>query len=216
MAMVSLCADATVRTIASRRPHPRITAILLAAGLLAAACSEDGSENASVPTIEPPTTQLESGESLPPRDFESLALIFGPRYEQLGMRVTRASLVEIDGGAHLQLYVEPVDSFVPRQYLESIVPTTAAVVPFIFDEWPDLASFDVCQEPPPGVDDSVAPEQVTVVALTRDQAATLDWPDPELAELMAAVQDATGIGEIRGNDAVEALPEFQAARTGAD
>lgn len=132
------------------------------------------------------------------------------------MRLTRASLVEIEGGAHLQLYVEPIGPFEPQQYLDSIVPTTAAVVPFIFDEWPALASFDVCQEPAPGVDDSVAPEQVTVVALTRDQAASLNWPDPDLADLMRAVENAATIGEVRGNDAVQALPDFRAARAAAD
>jgi predicted GNAT superfamily acetyltransferase len=60
------------------------------------------------------------------------------------------------------------------------------------------------------VDDSVAPEQVTVVALTREQAAELEWPDPELSELMSAVA-GDSFGEVRGNDEVEAFPAFQEA-----
>lgn len=206
--------------MAVQRPSRRAP-LLLAAALILAACADEDPDSATESTTTTVTTTTTATDqpvdeaSLPPGDFESLAAIFEPRYEPLGMRLTRASVVEIDGGAHLQLYVEPTEAVEPQQYLDSIVPTTAAVVPFIFDEWPELASFDVCQEPPPGVDDRVAPEQVTVVALTRDQAESLDWPDPDLTELMSAVIDAERIGEVRGNDAVEALPDFQAARAAA-
>lgn len=175
---------------------------------------DDGDGDGSDSTTSTTATASAPTPDLPPTEFEALEEIFQPRYEPLGMRVTRASMVELEEGPHLQLYVEPIGGFTTQQYLDAIVPTTAAVVPFIFDEWANLASFDVCQEPPPGVDDSVAPEQVTVVALTREQAASLDWPTPGLADLMGAVAGAT-FGEVRGNDEVEALPDFQTAREAA-
>lgn len=122
-------------------------------------------------------------------------------------------MVDLDGGPHLQLYVEPPGAFTTEEYVANIVPTTAAVVPFIFEQYADLASFDICQEPPPGVDDSVAPEQVTVVALTREQAAELEWPEPTLADLIAAVE-GDSFGEVRGNDEVQANTTFQEASSG--
>lgn len=171
-------------------------------------CSDSGSDGETAVTEPTPEVAIE-GE-VPPESFEELEAIFAPRFEEVGMLLTRASMVELDGGPHLQLYVEPPGTFTTEEYVENIVPTTAAVVPFIFDTWPELASFDVCQEPPPGVDDSVAPEQVSVVALTRDQAAEIDWPTPRLSDLMSAVEGAT-FGEVRGNDEVEASPIYQDA-----
>lgn len=197
------------------RPNSRrVLGLIVCAASLGVSCSgdDDGATEA------PSTTDGETSgraEALPPTGFEELEEIFQPLYEPLGMRVTRSSMVELDAGPHLQLYVEPIGAFTAQQYLDAIVPTTAAVVPFIFDEWAGLGSFDVCQEPPPGVDDSVAPEQVTVVALTRDQAESIDWPSPQLVDMMRAVDGAT-LGEVRGNDEVEALPAFQAARADAD
>ena len=185
----------------------------LATSVALSACSED---DGAGPVTEPSASSDPdvTGADLPPESFEELQRIFAPRFEALGMTLTRASMVELDGGPHLQLYIEPPGSFTTEEYVANIVPTTAAVVPFIFDEWADLASFDVCQEPPPGVDDSVAPEQVSVVALTRGQAADLAWPDPQLADLMGAVNGAS-FGEVRGNDEVEAFPAFRDARAAA-
>ena len=169
-----------------------------------------GCGDADTPATEPrPTTPIERAP-LPPSSFDELREIFAPRFEAVGMRLTRASLVELDGGPHLQLYIEPPGELSTEDYVDNIVPTTAAVAPFVFEAFADLASFDLCQEPPPGVDDSVAPEQVTVVALTRQQAAQLEWPDPELSELIAAVAGES-FGEVRGNAAVEASAAFREA-----
>jgi hypothetical protein len=202
----------TVRTMVGHRTH-RIAAVLVlvTCSLLGCSDSDDDGEAASA---SPSTSQEDFGGDLPPASFEELEAIFAPLYDEVGMRLTRASMVELDGGPHLQLYVEPPGAFTTEQYVENIIPTTAAVVPFIFDTWPELASFDVCQEPPPGVDDSVAPEQVTVVALTREQAAELDWPTPDLHELISAVE-GDEFGEVRGNDDVEASPAYRAARAEA-
>lgn len=188
--------------------------VVAIASLSLLGCSDggdDGGDDADTASTTPSTSQVTVEGDLPPASFEELEAIFGPRYEEVGMRLTRASMVELDGGPHLQLYVEPPGAFTTEQYVDNIIPTTAAVVPFIFDTWPELASFDVCQEPPPGVDDSVAPEQVTVVALTREQAAGLDWPSPDLSELMSVVEGAA-FGEVRGNDDVESFPAFEDAR----
>jgi hypothetical protein len=199
-------------------PHEGLTTDRQPAGIarlaLVAACSTMVVTACSIgdDAAAPEATQTTSAarEPLPPTSFADLEAIFAPRFDAVGMVLTRASLVELDGGPHLQLYVEPPGDFTTDQYVDNIVPTTAAVVPFIFEQYTDLASFDVCQEPPPGIDDSVAPEQVTVVALTREQAAELEWPDTTLAQLRAVVEGAA-FGEVRGNDEIEASPTYQAA-----
>ena len=197
----------------SRYGRPAILLAALLTAVVLSACSEDDGAG-PVTETSASSGRHAAGLDLPPESFEDLQRTFAPRFDALGMTLTRASVVELDTGPHIQLYVEPPGPLSTEEYVTNIVPTTAAVVPFIFDEWADLASFDVCQEPPPGVDDSVSPEQVTVVALTRQQAADLAWPEPELADLMGAVRGATS-GEVRGNDEVEAFPAFREARAAA-
>lgn len=192
-------------------PISRVAFMALVVSSTIIGCSDD---DGAGPVQAPSETSGSQGLDIPPDAFEEPERIFAPRFEAVGMELTRASMADLDEGPHLQLYIEPPGAFSTEEYVDSIVPTTAAVVPFIFEEWEDLASFDVCQEPPPGVDDSVAPEQVTVVALTREQAAEVAWPDPSLAELMAAVRGAA-FGEVRGNDDVEASAGFREAQEGS-
>lgn len=174
--------------------------------------ADDDGTRASATTAEAAGTP-----DLPAADFAALETEFGPIYQGLGMTLTRGAVVDLALGPHLQLYVEPPGPYTPEQYLASLVPTTAAAVPYAMERYPGLASIDVCQEPPPGVDDAVSPAPETVVFFTRGQADSIDWSDPTVAALIAAVDDVQegGFGDVRVSDAIAALPEYQQAVSAA-
>lgn len=130
--------------------------------------------------------------ALPPHTHPELARLFQPQLEPLGLRLTRGSLVDVQTrepspeGRHLALYVEPTGPSSDTRYVEAIVPLTRVFVPSIFRRWPDLVSFDVCQEPPPGVDDRPEPPALTTVDIQRQLADEIDWPSADLATLLGA------------------------------
>lgn len=72
-----------------------------------------------------------------------------------------------------------------------------------------LESFDVCQEPPPGVDDRPEPATVTKVDVQRQGSAAVDWGRIDLVGLLVA----SGRGHVRVNvsASVAREPAFQSA-----
>jgi hypothetical protein len=180
---------------------PARARLLLAALLLLAstACGDDDGD-----------------EGLPPDHDAGLAEVFQPLFDPLGVEFTYGSVVDLDDGKHLALYVEPTGPATDEQYLERMLGASAAIVPFLFDAYPRLNSFDVCQEPvPTGPDDPAQPEPRTVVQLTRAQAATVgDWSTATLADLIRAARTGEG-GEVRVDEAIARLPGWTAAEAEA-
>jgi hypothetical protein len=146
---------------------------------------------------------------LPPRTFDALSAIYAAPLEALGVRLTRASLIQLPAGPHLQLYAEPMGAASNADYVRRITTLAKAVVPDAFAQWPALASLDVCQEPLPGVDDSADPPPVTVLFITRAEAAAIAWDTATVTDLRRAVTAATG-GELQVNAAVAADPAWTA------
>lgn len=164
-----------------------------------------------------PATDPPYGE-LPPDDREAVAAMFEPALEDLGLRLTRAGLADSPGsgqdpslrGRHLALYVEPLDAdHSAAEYLDTLIASARVFLPAVFERWPDLASMDVCQEPPPGVDDRTAPVPYTVLEMGRDEAAQIDWSTIDLAGL-AGARDA-GLVRLHVNQAVADTPAFAEA-----
>ena len=60
--------------------------------------------------------------------------------------------------------------------------TVTVFLPFVFDRWPELHSFDVCQEPFNSTAET--PPSLTIIDLTREAAATVDWGQLDLAGLI--------------------------------
>lgn len=169
----------------------KVVPLAVAVAIVLAACggSGDGVDQGALPAL--PTGEL------PPDDFDTLAAVFDPRLEPLGMRLTRGGLADGPGagydesirGRHLALYVEPQSTeHGPDAYLSTLVTTAQVFLPVVFEQWPALASMDVCQEPPPGVDDRREPPPVTTVEVTREQAAQVDWAGLALPALVAAAE----------------------------
>lgn len=160
---------------------PAFVVLLLAATLSGVACASDSDERA-----------------LPPNDFDELADIFDPQLEPLGLKLTRGALIdtsnggyrESDTGRHLAVYVEPTGEYTPAEYAEGILPSAQVFLPLVFERWDELKTFDVCQEPLPGVDDRKEPPPVTQIYVSRAEARGFDWNTVTLPELLAAKEPA--------------------------
>ena len=141
-------------------------------------------------TVAPATTSTTTPAPLPPHTLDQLAPILDPLVEPLGFRVTRAALISLDDyepspdGTHLAVYVVPLTDQTPDEYAAQIVPLAAALLPEVFDRWPALASFDVCQEPYEW-DGEGTPPSWTILDLDRASAAAVEWDSLELSELVA-------------------------------
>jgi len=168
------------------------------------------SDPASVARFSP-DSDLPFETDLPPRTFADLQGIYQPLVDGMGLRLTRAAVIRIKTGPHLQLYVEPTGTAIsPQDYLARIVPLAKAIVPDAFAAYPGIATFDICQEPPPGVDDSPEPPPITVLFLTRAQVESVHWDTVTLRDLRKLVQDQAG-GELTADANVSALSEWTAA-----
>ena len=133
----------------------------------------------------------------PPNDVTELARIFDPQLEPLGLRLVRGRLIDrseggyepSDTGTHLALYAEPFGTVSTDRYISNIVPLTKIFVPEVFDRWERLASFDICQEPLPVVNDDPEPPPVSQVTVFRGPATNLDWDGMDLRGLIRASRD---------------------------
>lgn len=183
---------------------------LVLAGLLAiglAACGDDGGGSAQPPrsTIDPAditTTEPESGGALPPAGALELEPIYGEALADLGLELTdRGGLIDRRGGgyepsasgAHLALYVEPIGPRTVSQYLDGIR-GVAVVFADVFERWPGLESYDVCQEPGGEDPSGEEPLPVTQIELTKAEAAAIDWDTASVVDLVrASLADPPGL-----------------------
>ena len=183
-----------------------------ALGVLAA-CGDTGSDDDAEPEAEP----------LPEDDRAALAAVFDPRVAPLGLRITRAGLYAPDdsyrtseAGTHLALYAEPMDgeSFDAARYLENLVPSAAATIPYALERWSGLKSADLCQEPvPTGTPGSGGEEDafVTQVLLGRADAEAIDWEAAELVDLIAAALASQATARVAADEATKRHPTWTAA-----
>lgn len=162
---------------------------------------------------------------LPPATRDALARLFDPQLEQLGLRTTRARLQNLRSyrtdanGRHLAIYVEPIESMTDAEYLENVTKVSRIFLPRVFKEWKDLQSFDICQEPVPGVDDREAPPPVTQLVVSRKGFRRVNWKAASLGDLLQAATIPPGAPPsstrdffLFVNSDLVALPAYQAAR----
>jgi hypothetical protein len=131
----------------------------------------------------------DDASSLPPSSRKALVAIFDKQMKPFGLRVTRAALVTPEQerdpkGTHLAIYVEPTGQFTPEDYVDGAVDVTKVFLPYVFDRWKGLKSFDVCQEPRPAVDPGLTPAPETQVFATRAGSKLVDWSTVDLATMI--------------------------------
>ena len=146
----------------------------------------------------------ERSQSFPPAARKDLVAIFDKKVQAFGLRVTRAALVnpkqERDAkGTHLAIYVEPTDDYTIDDYLDGTVDVTKVFLPYVFNRWKGLKSFDVCQEPRPSVDDRATPAPETQVYATRAGNKLVDWKTVDVATMIRTSQEEAVATPTNGN-----------------
>lgn len=148
-----------------------------------AACSDDASD-----------------ERLPPPNVDRLAPIFDPLMADLGLKTTRARLQDPDDpddetyegnpeATHLAMYVVPNEDITLEAFQDNFLPLARIVVPYVFERWPDLESFDICQEVYNWSGDGDVAPSVTLLYVTRKKlervgsVESIDWEKLSLSEL---------------------------------
>jgi hypothetical protein len=205
-------------------------AAVLALGL--SACGDDDGAEGAPQTIDPAsTTTAPPPGSLPPQHAIELEEIYGEALADLGLRLTRrgglidrsdGGYVSSPTGRHLALYVEPLDDgHTTDEYIEGIR-SVAVVFADVFERWPALETYDVCQEPPdPNGDQDPEPPPVTQIELTREQAEAIDWDTVSVVDLVRgslASPRALALrvsGELAADPGYEAILD-QAGKGGAE
>ena len=153
----------------------RLAVALIAMAIAAAACG-GGTAVTTLPA------------TLPPHERTDLAELFDPLVAPLGYHVTRAALIDrstyaVDpSGGHLAIYLAP-DTDIPLDtFASDFLGLVQVFLPLVFERWPELHSFDVCQEP--FNSQAETPPSLTIIDLTRDTAAQIDWATLDLATLI--------------------------------
>ena len=180
------------------------------------ASSGAGSSGASASWYSDPagsarSVHVEPGDAagLPPRSFQGLSARYADLFAAQGMRLTRASVIQLPTGPHLQLYAEPTGTTTNADYVARIATLAGAVAPESFAQYSGLSSLDVCQEPPPGIDDRADPAPETVLFITRAQAAQVPWDTVTVTDLRRVVAASSG-GELQVSAAIAADPAWTA------
>ena len=88
-----------------------------------------------------------------------------------------------------------------------MVPLTKTLTPSVFRRWPELESFDICQEPAGEYNADETP--VTAVDMSRRASHALESGDDLLTLMLAAYRDPGAI-RVSVSEEVRAEPEFQA------
>lgn len=209
-----------------RRRH--LAALVLSGALVLGACSSGDDEatgtGASAPAASPADglPAFDPEQTLPPNDVGSLRALYDPVLARYGVRLTRGALVDTSGGRytpsndgrHLALYVEPTGDYTTEQFAEGFWTISALVTPDVFARWPDLESYDICQEPLPSVNDEAEPFPITQLNLTREAAARIDWEDGDLVDLLVATRTDPDVKAVVSRE-VRQSPAYQAADAAA-
>jgi len=185
--------------------------VLLLTAHLFACGEDDGAEGE--PT--PPTGEL------PPPDALDLEPLYGDALAEVGMRLTdRGGLIDTtDGGyeasptgRHLALYVEPIESDRSmREFYDGIL-DVALIFSDIYDRWPQLETYDVCQEPPdPDGTQGAEPLPVTQLVLDRAQSDAIDWDRVTVEDLIRGSRADPPTLTLRVSTEMIAFPAYVAA-----
>jgi hypothetical protein len=145
-----------------------------------------------------------SSSALPPSAHKDLVAIFAKKVKPLGLRLTRAALVnpaqERDSeGTHLAIYVEPTGEYTIDDYLDGTVTVSKVFLPYVFERWKGLKSFDVCQEPRPAVDDRPTPAPETQVYATRAGSKLVDWKTVDVATMINTSTESAAATPTNGD-----------------
>ena len=211
----------------TRRARRALIAVMAVGAIVSAGGGADSGTLAST-TATPGSAPADglpaydAEQHLPPDDVAALRELYDPVLQKLGVHLTRAALIDITGdqyvpssdGRHLALYVEPTGDYSTEQYVDGFWQISALLTPDVFARWPDLESYDLCQEPLPAVDDRPEPFPVTQINITRDASAAIDWRDGDLVDLLVSARTDPDVQIVVNRD-VKQNPSYMAADAAA-
>ncbi len=159
-------------------------------------------------------------DALPPADALDLEPLYGEALAKVGMQLTdRGGLIDRSGGGyvasstgrHLALYVEPIDADrTMEEYYDGIL-GVARVFSDIYDRWPSLETYDVCQEPPdPNGDQGPEPLPVTQLELSRAQSEAVDWDSATVEDLVRGAHEDPRALALRVSSEMATYPPYAA------
>lgn len=187
-------------------PFPRrLAATLLAVALLVVGACGDGDPTPTDEAFDPLATTIAPADldgRLPPVDAINAEGLFGDDLAALGLRLTnRGGLIDRSNGGyvksvlgdHYALYVEPIDAgYTAADYADNLLVLARLVGPALMDRYPDLASYDICQEPPAGEAEDRYPPPATQIDLTREHVEAVDWDNATVDDLLE-LRDVGGV-----------------------
>lgn len=133
-------------------------------------------------------------DRLPPPTIAEIAPLYEDELAAMGVRLTpRGGLIDTSSGyesspegTHLALYLAPVEDQPLEEYVDGLTELTALFAEDVFERWPGLESFDVCQEK--YVDDGPLGPVYSQVNLTRALATSIDWEQITVDQLLEATE----------------------------
>lgn len=165
---------------------------------------------------------------LPPVDPLALAALYGDALEARGVELTdRGGLIDrTDGyevsadGTHLALYVAPIGERTEQQYIDGIAELARVFLTDVFERWPGLETFDICQERSSEQVEKGYVATVTQIDISREVAETIAWSNASLADLYESELTEDGFtmavfGELGDHEQVSAARSEARERVGS-
>ena len=193
-------------------------AACLAAGVAACGDDDDAGGQAASSTADPDATSTAPDSELPPPHALDLEPLYGDALAALGLQLTdRGGTIDRSGGGyiaspegtHLALYVEPIDDRSMDEYIDGIL-DVAVVFSDIYDRWPGLETYDVCQEPTdPDGTQGPEPLPVTQIELTRAESDAIDWDSVTVEDLVQGARADPPLLALRVSSEMAEEPAYQ-------
>ncbi len=164
-----------------------------------------------------------SADAKPPVEAAALDQIYREALAQIGLVLTpRGGLIDRSNGGyrksadgtHLALYLEPAAQRSVGDYVDGIAAATRVFLPDVFERWPGLRSFDVCQEPPASTREPKDPPPVTQIEVTRRQARAIDWSTVTVRDIVRASMDDPRRLKLVVSDSLRASDAYANAISG--
>jgi hypothetical protein len=176
----------------------RSIGIVALVAMCAGACGGNGSG---------PARSVAEDRVTAPVTIRSLLQPFGLQIQRWSMDVRPNS----DGVVEMSVYSRPTKQESPSTYGHRFAPLATAVIPELFAKYPEVSWIDLCQEEAGTPAGTWEPLPVTRLEISRNAAASIDWPHATTASLLAHNRSDSATLQIEVHNHVADTPEWKAA-----
>ena len=191
--------------------------VALAGGVLfvaAAACGGDGGGDRSAPDAPAGRRADAPGNVLSQfkQRYDAALAPYGFRVSRAGFTSDVSSESYAAGGHHLAVYAVPTRKLADEEYVAAIGPVAKVFLPEVFDRYPELQSFDVCEEP---ISDEDEPRPRTQLVISADQAKLVDWSSTTTESLVRGTRSTPNTGNLFVDDDLTTSTAWRAVLSAA-